>query len=144
MCGYIRDSNIEEVEPLHVKKQFLFAWNEKIQEINESKENFIIKIFNSGSFFDDNEITVDFDYYHSHFEGWHEDPESPWNPSAEQFVKNILEEHVSVISWWLDDQWCGSTQLKAGDLPEQPAWLTAYNHIRIRSWKGSFNADINF
>ncbi|TFG22585.1 MAG: TIGR01210 family radical SAM protein, partial [Promethearchaeota archaeon] len=56
MCGYINDSWIKDINPQHIKNQFLKAWNAKIEEINADKSNFILKIFNSGSFFDDEEI----------------------------------------------------------------------------------------
>jgi radical SAM enzyme (TIGR01210 family) len=57
MCGYIKDSYITNIKPQYIKNQFLIAWNAKIEEIEKSDVNFIIKIFNSGSFFDDEEIT---------------------------------------------------------------------------------------
>ena len=59
MCGYIRDSYIENLKPQYIKDQFLKAWNAKIEEIEKDDFNFIIKIFNSGSFFDDEEIPED-------------------------------------------------------------------------------------
>ena len=59
MCGYIRDSYIETLESHYIKNQFLNAWNAKIEEIEKDEFNFIIKIFNSGSFFDDEEINED-------------------------------------------------------------------------------------
>ena len=57
MCGYIKDSYTEDINPQHIKNQFMKAWNSKIEEIKVDKNNFILKIFNSGSFFDDGEIT---------------------------------------------------------------------------------------
>ena len=59
MCGYIRDSYNTNIKPYYIKNQFLKAWNAKIKEIERGDDNFIIKIFNSGSFFDDEEITED-------------------------------------------------------------------------------------
>ena len=56
MCGYINDSYIKDINPQHIKNQFLKAWNAKIEEIKADNYNFILKIFNSGSFFDDEEI----------------------------------------------------------------------------------------
>jgi len=54
-------------------------------------------------------------------------------------------ERVAVVSWWLNDEWCGSAQLEAGASPSVPSWTGAgsFNRIRIRSWKGSLNADIS-
>lgn len=59
MCGYIRDSYTIDIKPHYIKNQFLKAWNAKIEEIEQDDDNFILKIFNSGSFFDDAEITED-------------------------------------------------------------------------------------
>ena len=56
MCGYIQDANIENVDENHIIKQFDFAYNKKIKEITSDTDNYIIKIFNSGSFFDESEI----------------------------------------------------------------------------------------
>jgi radical SAM enzyme (TIGR01210 family) len=57
MCGYITDSNIKPVKSEDIIRQFDFAVEQKINEIKSSQEDFILKIFNSGSFFDDEEIT---------------------------------------------------------------------------------------
>ena len=57
MCGYIQDATIEDVDPDKIIKQFDYAFNNKIKDITDDEENFILKIFNSGSFFDDNEIS---------------------------------------------------------------------------------------
>ncbi|MHA1915627.1 MAG: archaeosine biosynthesis radical SAM protein RaSEA [Promethearchaeota archaeon] len=59
MCGYIRDANVEEIDQNRIIKQFEFAFNDKIKEISSDDNNYILKIFNSGSFFDDNEISAD-------------------------------------------------------------------------------------
>ena len=57
MCGYIQDSCIEDINQEHILNQFNFALNKKIEEIQNDKDKYIIKIFNSGSFFDDIEIS---------------------------------------------------------------------------------------
>jgi len=59
MCGYIQDSTIENIDQLHIIKQFNYAVQEKIDEITSNEDDFIIKIYNSGSFFDDTEISED-------------------------------------------------------------------------------------
>ena len=56
MCGYIKDANIESVSATQIINQFDHALDKKLNEINEDSGNFIIKIFNSGSFFDENEL----------------------------------------------------------------------------------------
>jgi len=59
MCGYIQDANTEVVEAKNIVTQFNYGINNKIKEISQDKDNFVLKIFNSGSFFDDNEISDD-------------------------------------------------------------------------------------
>jgi radical SAM enzyme (TIGR01210 family) len=56
MCGYIGDSNIDPVDPEQIFHQFEYAMKAKEHEIISSKDDFVLKIFNSGSFFDDEEI----------------------------------------------------------------------------------------
>ena len=59
MCGYIHDANIEKVKPEQIENQFDYALNSKLDEIKNDSNNFVLKIFNSGSFFDENEIAQD-------------------------------------------------------------------------------------
>jgi radical SAM enzyme (TIGR01210 family) len=56
MCSYIQDSLIREITPKNIIDQFEFALTKKLDEINNSMDNYVIKLFNSGSFLDDNEI----------------------------------------------------------------------------------------
>ncbi len=87
------------------------------------------------------EITVAFDCYHSHFGAWVGDGPHFGTEAALEFVKQVLEERVAAVSWWQNEQWQGSAQVEAGKPPEAPAWRTGFNRIRVRSWKGSLNAD---
>ncbi len=59
MCGYIQDSSVDMINSINIKNQFMHAWNDKIEEILKEEEKYIIKIFNSGSFFDNDEIPED-------------------------------------------------------------------------------------
>ena len=56
MCGYYLDAINEDVSTTQLINQFDFAYNNKINEINNDPKNYICKIYNSGSFLDDNEI----------------------------------------------------------------------------------------
>ena len=56
MCGYIQDCAIEGIKSDQIKNQFKFAIEARLDELSSSKDKFILKIFNSGSFFDDSEI----------------------------------------------------------------------------------------
>jgi len=57
MCGYYLDANNEGVKDSNIISQFDYALNNKINEIKQDSNNFVIKLFNSGSFLDDNEIS---------------------------------------------------------------------------------------
>ena len=63
MCGYVQDSTFEKIDQAHIKNQIDYAFQEKLTEINEDKEDFVLKIYNSGSFFDDDEISESTRYY---------------------------------------------------------------------------------
>jgi hypothetical protein len=56
MCGYIQDSSGTEVSPKNIINQFDYAIENKLNEIKTNNIRYILKIFNSGSFFDDYEI----------------------------------------------------------------------------------------
>ena len=57
MCGYIQDAKCEIVNQRQIMNQFDFAINNKIKDISIDHDNYVMKIFNSGSFFDDTEIS---------------------------------------------------------------------------------------
>ncbi|MFX1327283.1 MAG: archaeosine biosynthesis radical SAM protein RaSEA [Promethearchaeota archaeon] len=56
MCGYYLDANRENVSVSQIINQFDYALNNKIEGINQDSDDFVLKIFNSGSFLDENEI----------------------------------------------------------------------------------------
>ncbi len=56
MCGYYLDAVNEEVSTTQLINQFDYAYNNKINEIKQDPHNYIFKIYNSGSFLDENEI----------------------------------------------------------------------------------------
>lgn len=90
-----------------------------------------------------NEVTVGFDGYHSHFDDCVGGGEHFGMDAAVEFIKQIVSERVSVLSWWAGDAWRGSAQLKAGAAPAIPPWTTAsdIDRVRVRSWNGSLNYD---
>lgn len=57
MCGYIQDANIAEVPQNYIINQFDYALESKLNSIETDADNYTIKIYNSGSFFDENEIS---------------------------------------------------------------------------------------
>jgi len=62
MCGYLQDSYMNKVEDKYIIQQFDYAFQKKIEEISNSKEYFSIKLYNSGSFLDDDEISEEVRY----------------------------------------------------------------------------------
>lgn len=91
------------------------------------------------------EVTVGFDCYHSHFNAWDGDGEDVGTLAALEFIKQVVHERVAIVSWWLDEKWCGSSRTAAGSTAEVASWAGAQgcNRIRVRSWNGTFNADIS-
>jgi len=89
------------------------------------------------------EVTVGFDSYHSHFDDWVGDGEQFGTKAAIEFIKQILSERTAVVSWWQGEEWRGSAQLEAGAHSPVPNWASAgqYDRVRIRSWRGTLNAD---
>jgi radical SAM enzyme (TIGR01210 family) len=56
MCGYIEDANLENVPAEQIVNQFDFAVEKNRDQIEADSDEYILKIFNSGSFFDDSEV----------------------------------------------------------------------------------------
>ncbi|MFX0023624.1 MAG: archaeosine biosynthesis radical SAM protein RaSEA [Candidatus Hermodarchaeota archaeon] len=59
MCGYYLDAVNKIVSTSQLINQFDYAFYNKLNEINEDSYNYSLKIFNSGSFLDENEITYE-------------------------------------------------------------------------------------
>jgi hypothetical protein len=90
----------------------------------------------------DEEVTVDFDYYHTHFDRWNPDDGDDRHNSALLYVRAILEEKIAAASWWQDDKCKICSQLEPGD--SLAPWLKiSYSKVRVRSWRGTHNADMS-
>ncbi|MBD3195251.1 MAG: TIGR01210 family radical SAM protein [Candidatus Lokiarchaeota archaeon] len=57
MCGYIEDAAIDDIDQKLIIEQFEYAVQQKLEEIQNDSHNYAIKLFNSGSFFDEAEIS---------------------------------------------------------------------------------------
>ena len=88
----------------------------------------------------DEEITVDFDYYHTHFDRWKPEEGDDRHRSAQLYVIALLEENIAVASWWQGEACKVCSQLEPGD-PLVPRLDISYSRVRVRSWKGSHNSD---
>lgn len=85
------------------------------------------------------EITVAFDAYHAHFEEFIN--ESGCN-NAFEFINNIIDGQFAVVSYWREEQWCGSVLLKEESLPKNNENYPYANKIKIRSWFGNLDQDL--
>ena len=84
----------------------------------------------------DHEVTVTFDFYHSHFGNWRPIVQDEEDGSAIGFVRSILNESVAVASWWKDERCLGSCQVINGELSEM---FPEFTRCRVRSWRGLYN-----
>ena len=88
----------------------------------------------------DEEITVDFDYYHAHFDRWDPEPGDSRHQSALLYVRELIAEHIAAASWWQDEHLRLAAQWEPGT-PLEPKFKIAYTRIRVRSWRGTLNSD---
>ena len=92
---------------------------------------------------ENDEVTVSFDYYHSHFDSWHVEVEGREDLAARTFVDGLFEESIFVASWWEGKAWQGSCQTHQGEMPTFGI-PRDFDRIRIRSWHGNLNEDQYF
>ena len=84
------------------------------------------------------EVTVSIDSYHAHFFEF----DGGTSADAVTFVKRIIGDKFAIVSYWRDEQWCGSHMLTAEHFPTSNDEHPYANRIRIRSWAGSLDKDI--
>ena len=84
------------------------------------------------------EMIVDFDYYEGHFGGQVGDGGAE---AAARFVIDLVSEKIPVISWWKEGELVAWSTIVDGR-PLLPSDLIGlHDHVRIRSWRGTLNAD---
>jgi hypothetical protein len=90
------------------------------------------------------EVVVGFDSDHNHFEDL---IESGGSDSSIQevldFIIDILEKRVVTVSWWAGSSLRGATMIPSGSKLEPSEHIHSFNRVRIRSWKGTYDRDIN-
>ena len=89
------------------------------------------------------EVTVEFDYYHTHFDDMVGDGTNFGAEAALSFIEQVLAEKVAAVSWWDGEQWRGSTLVEAGQKPQANTFTRPFNRVRVRSWRGTLNADVD-
>ncbi len=89
----------------------------------------------------DEEITVGFDAFHSHFETWHFESEVVAFSEALALAKDIVTEKQVVASWWKDEKWSGSQLIARGEEVNRSERTPADTCLRIRSWTGKYDRE---
>lgn len=84
------------------------------------------------------EITVSFDAYHAHYFEF----DSGDGDDAHTLLSQILSDEYAVVSYWRDEQWCGSTVLDKQNLPLDNAEYPYANRIEFRSWRGGLDQNV--
>ena len=90
---------------------------------------------------EDDEITVGFDYYHTHLNPYTKDEEAERFREALSFIHDLVSENICVASWWSGEDWRGSTTVDTRSLPVAPSWAQSAERLRVRSWCGTHDRD---
>jgi hypothetical protein len=83
------------------------------------------------------EITVGFNSFHVHLDDW------TGENGALEFVQRIVAERVAFMTCWHDDRFVHGEVMNAGEAIEQPTSTITYDRIRVRSWNGTWNLDLD-
>ena len=90
------------------------------------------------------EVVVGFDSDHNHFEDLRESGGSDSSiQEVLDFIVDILEEKVVAVSWWAGSSLRGATIIPSSSKPEPSEHIHSFDRVRIRSWKGTHDRDIN-
>jgi hypothetical protein len=90
---------------------------------------------------EDRVVTVGFDYFHTHFHSAVGDGEHFGTDYAFHFIDDVLSERIAAISWWLGEDLVAFSTRKNGVNAMPDALIGPHDRERVRSWKGSLNAD---
>lgn len=88
----------------------------------------------------DSEVTVSFDFYHSHFDWPANDLDMISNPLT--FIDAVINEEVAAVSGWIDGKWAGSWLIRKDEPIASPDKMRPMETIRVRSWCGTLNQDL--
>jgi len=95
----------------------------------------------------DGEITIGFDYYHTHFDKFSGSAlEEEEFKQAVEFLNSLINEEIYVAIIMEGEKWRGSTSAKVGEELDL-SWLTKRDglsaQVYVRSWKGTYNRKYN-
>jgi hypothetical protein len=76
------------------------------------------------------EVTAAFDSYHAHFNEFMSESESD---TAFEFINRIINGNFAIVSYWHEEQWCGSELLKEENFPKNNENYPYASKIKIRS-----------
>jgi hypothetical protein len=88
----------------------------------------------------DDEVTVGFDFYHSHFDWPPMFEEMDTAVNALSFIEAILSDEIGVVSYWNGDAWQASSIFERAEA-EETVHPSGATRVRRRSWRGSLNSD---
>jgi hypothetical protein len=90
------------------------------------------------------EVVVGFDSDHNHFEDLIETGGSDsFIQNVLDFIVDILEERLVAVSWWAGSSLRGATIIASSSKPEPSEHIHSFDRVRIRSWKRTYDRDIN-
>jgi hypothetical protein len=87
------------------------------------------------------EVTVGFDYYHGHFFDQIGDGERFGAAYALHFLSQLVAEQISVVSWWSGDELVAFSTIEDGKALMDEDLVGPYDRERVRSWRGTLNAE---
>jgi hypothetical protein len=85
----------------------------------------------------DDELTVGFDEYHTHF-GWHKGSSQHDATDVAAFVAELRNGQVELAAWYEGEEYAGSSMLQVGEEVKPPTglqeWWRRKQRLEIRRW----------
>jgi len=83
-------------------------------------------------------VVVAVDYYHDFFK-W---PSGAIEGDFVATIAAIVNEELVIASWWDGPAWLGAKAILRGERIRRLSYFRAATRVRVRSWRGSFDQDI--
>jgi hypothetical protein len=99
---------------------------------NEAAGNLVIST-------DDDEVTVDWGYFHQHFDREDDTDQEVEFDEALRTVEAIMSEELWVAAWRANETWMGSQPLMKGEELDPFFSPHAPDELIIRSWNGTYD-----
>ncbi len=89
----------------------------------------------------DEQVTVAFDRYHTHFDCFSDVPQEQSFREAVEFIQSLVHEELCLAVTMDGDHYRGSVPFKSNEEPDL-SWLSSpCERVYIRSWKGTFDRE---